>query len=94
MKKALCLIIYVTIYVITSIVIAPFLGYHFGSEPTIIEKIICFFIEMPFRFLLQELSVGSFAAMLLFNGIFWGIISLKGVLFFRKIIGGRRKKID
>lgn len=85
MKNLIVIAIGVIVYVVLSIIITPFLGYNFGAKPTIIERVVKFFIEYPFG-LLKVLSENYFILMLVLNGIFWSTLILKGVPIIKRMI--------
>ncbi len=85
MRSLFVITIGVIVYVVFSIIVSPFLGYNFGAKPTLIERIVKFFIEYPFG-LLKVLSENYFILMLLLNGVFWSTLILKGVPFIKKMI--------
>lgn len=85
MKNLIVIAIGVIVYVVLSIIITPFLGYNFGAKPSIIERVVKFFIEYPFG-LLKVLSENYFILMLVLNGIFWSTLILKGVPVIKRMI--------
>lgn len=85
MKNLIVIIVGTVVYVILSIIATPFLGYNFGAKPTIIERVIKFFIKYPFG-LLKTLSNNYFILMLVLNGIFWSIVILKGIPAVKKLL--------
>lgn len=85
MRNLVIIIVGTVVYVVLSIIATPFLGYNFGAKPTIIERVIKFFIEYPFG-LLKTLSNNYFILMLVLNGIFWSVVILKGIPAIKKII--------
>jgi hypothetical protein len=85
MKNLIVIAIGVIVYVVLSIIITTFLGYNFGAKPTIIERVVKFFIEYPFG-LMKVLSENYFILMLVLNGIFWSALILKGVSVIKRMI--------
>jgi len=84
MKNSTIVIIGVIVYVVFGIIITPFLGYNFGTKPTVIVRTIMFFIEYPFG-LIKELSEYYFILMLVLNGFLWSFLILKILQLIKKI---------
>jgi len=81
----LFLIVFVLIYTIVSLIITPFLGFNFGANPSLIEKIFGFFIEHPFGNI-KKLMKNFFLLTLVLNGIFWGCTVTGLILVIKRLM--------
>ena len=87
MRSLLLIILGVVVYILFSIIVTPFLGYNFGANPTILEKTLGFFIKHPFGyFFINMTSIIGMILMLIFNGLFWSTLIIKGIPLIKKIM--------
>ncbi len=85
MKNLYLILLGVLIYVITSLIITPFLSFSFGAKPPLYERLLKLFIEYPFG-LFKNLSENYFLIMLFLNGFFWSIFLIKCFFVLKKLI--------
>ncbi len=59
------------VYTILTIIIAPFIGFNFGAESTMLEKVVGFFLKFPFGYI-NGGPKSNFILFIILNGVFWG----------------------